>query len=146
MVVTSVQRAEKIPGEQRFNFKPNTADLLRQYLVRRRIDCLWSASDDARVRPHAVLQPGGGAAGGMGGRRDDGNAHLRRDLRSVDWRMVGSHALAMGPAASVHVRLGGSCRGRILLPVRSAARMVAEPSPHLHGRDADNGASAAESL
>ena len=66
-----------------------------------------------------------GSAGGVGRRGNGGNADLRCDLRSVDRGMVGSHALAMGPAPSVHVRLRGSGRDRILLPVRSPARMVA---------------------
>ena len=37
-------------------------------------------------------------------------------------------------------------RDRILLPVRSAARMDADPSADLHGRNAGDGASAAESV
>jgi len=58
------------------------------------------------------------------GRRGDGaDADLRCDLRSVDWGMVGPHAIAMGPAPSVYVCLRYPGRGLILFPVRSAARM-----------------------
>src|ERR1022692_3627529 len=132
MAVTSVWPAERIPGEPRLNLKPSPAYALRQYLLWRRIDCLWSASGHPHVRPHAVLQPSGGAAGGMGRRCDGSNPDLRCDLRSVDRRMVGSHPLAMGPASSIHVRLGGSGRDRILLSVQSTIRMVEEPSAGLH--------------
>ena len=108
------------------NLKPSAAHAVRQYLLRDRIDRLWRASDHPHFRSPAVFQSGGRAAGRVGRRRDDGDADLRCDLRSADRRMVGSHPLAMGPAPSVHVRLRDSGRGRILLPVRSPARMVAE--------------------
>ena len=35
-----------------------------------RFDRLWRALYDPQFRPHAVLQPGGRAASGMGGRGD----------------------------------------------------------------------------
>src|ERR1700691_2154743 len=147
MVVLNARRAGSVPGEHRsINLKPSATHPVDQYPVRHRIDRLRDTSDRANFRPPAVLQPGGWAARGVGRRRNGADTDLRRDLRSVDWRMVGSHAIAMGPASSVHVRLCASDRGRILLPVRSAARMDADPSAYLHGRDADDGASAAESL
>src|SRR6266850_1462097 len=146
MAVRSLCCAGRNPGEPRFNLKPSAAHPVLKYFVWRGVDRVWRACGDPQFRPHAVLQPGDGTAGGMGGRGDNGDADLRRDLRSVDWRMVGSHALAMGSAPSVYVRLRGSGRDRILFPVRSAERMVTEPSAHVHGRDAGDGASAAESL
>src|SRR5260370_42484772 len=144
MAALSLCCAGRIPGESRLSREPSAAYLGVQYFVWRRIDRLWRACDDPQFRAHAVLQPGGRAAGGMGGRRNYGDADLRRDLRSVDWRVVGSYALAIGPAPSVHVRLRDSGRGCILLPVRSAERMVAEPSAPLHGHDVGDGAGIAE--
>src|SRR5208282_5425007 len=126
------------------NLKSSPAHHVRQCLVRRRIGRLWSASDRAHFDLDAVLQPGGGTAGRVGGRRDGDNDDLRCDLRSADRGMVGSHALAMGPAPSVHVRLRASDRGRVLPPVQSPDRMVAEPSVRLPDRDAGGGAPTAE--
>src|SRR6267378_2909854 len=143
MAVLNLCCAGRSPGESRFKLKPSAAHPVLEYFVWGRIDRLWRACGDPQFRAHAVLQPGGGTARGMGGRRDNDHADLRRDLRSVDWRMVRSHALAMGPAPSVHVRLRGSRCDRILLPIRSANRMVADSAAPLHVRDAGDGASAA---
>src|SRR5579862_6160959 len=146
MIAPSVWRAERIPGEPRLKLRPSAAHAVHQYFVWRRIDRVRRASDHPHFRPHAVLQPGGGTARGVGWGGDGGDAYLRCDLRSLDRGMVRSHPLAMGPAPSVHVRLRGSGRDRILLPVRSPARMAEELSARLHGRDVDDGASAAEPL
>src|SRR5258707_5193731 len=101
MAVLSVWRAENIPGEHAaIRLKPSAAHHVYQYLVWHRIDRIRHSSDRPHFRPHAVLQSGGGAACGVGGSRNGGDADLRCDLRPVDWRMVGSHALAMGPAPS----------------------------------------------
>src|SRR6516164_9254482 len=126
--------------------KPSGVNPIHQYLIRDRIGRLRRASYRAYFRPPAILQPGGGPAGAMGGRSDDGNADLRCDLRSVDWRMVGSHALAMGPASSVHVRFSSSGRGRILLPVQTPTWMAEESSAHIHDCDVSGSASAAQPL
>src|SRR6267378_684086 len=98
MVVLNVCCAGRVRGESRFNLEPSATHPVLQYFVWRRFDRLWRTCDDPQFHAHAVLQPGGGTAGGMGWRGDYGYADLRRDLRSVDRGMVGSHALAMGPA------------------------------------------------
>src|ERR1700676_4813806 len=133
MVALSVRCAVSDRGEERFNVRAYAAYLVDQYFVRRRIDRIWSASDRAHFRTAAVLQPGGWAAGRVGRRRGGGDANLRRDLRSVDWRMVRPHAIAMAPAPSVNVCLRDSGRGRLLLPVRPSARMDDGPSAYLPG-------------
>src|SRR5215469_6642474 len=145
MVALNVPGAESRRGEPGFKVAP-AAHVLHQRPVRSRLDRLWRASDHSYLLPAVVLQPGGGTAGGVGWCGDDGHADHGRDLRSVDRRMVRSHAFTMGTAPSVYVRLRGSCRGGVLFSFRSAARMVAEPPAHLHDRDAGHGASAAQPL
>src|ERR1700722_14562145 len=106
MVALSVWRVGSIPGEHAaINLKPSAANPFHKYLVRDRIDRLWNSPDHSHFRSHAFLQPGGRAPRGVGRRGDGGDADLRRVLRSVDRGVVGSHAIAMGPAPSVHVRL-----------------------------------------
>src|SRR5215469_9129923 len=145
MVALNVPGAESRCGEPGIKIA-SPAHLLYQRPVRSRFDRLWRASDYPDLLPAVVLQPGGGTAGGVGWCGDDGHADHRCDLRSVDRRMVRSHAFTMGTAPSFYVRFGGSCRGGVLFSFRSAAWMVPEPLAHLHGGDAGHGASAAQPL
>jgi hypothetical protein len=110
-------KPQKVGPDLQFNLNAPAAHPFDQHSVRRRIDRLWRRDPTGLAY---VLQPGRRSSGGLGEGAAGADADLRCDHRSPDRRMLGSHAIAMGPAPSVHVRFRRSTRHRILFSAQPA--------------------------
>src|SRR5262245_5177075 len=92
------------------------------------------------VLPAALLQPGARAAGILGRPGHHAGARRRRVLRPRRRLRLGPPALALGPAASLPLRLGHPGGGRLLVPLEPAHGAVERRALRLLPRRGDAGA------
>ena len=83
------------------------------------------------VFPAPLLQSGARSAGSVGRSRHHGRAHDRRRRRPGHRSPLRSSPRSLGPPPSVHVRVRGAGRGRVLALVESTHSLAARDAPRL---------------